>query len=157
MNNDPTGASVRARIPYESIVRRRALRLPGDARVAVWTIVNVENWSPAGPMPRAILPPPMGQPLLPDMPFLQAFYNQLQGLIVLARELDSQTEEARSEARELTRRRQEVEREGENLRARTMAHLRATYGFTSEQLIKFGINPRPRSTRRQETPVPAPE
>ena len=55
MNNDPTGASVRARIPYESIVRRRALRLPGDARVAVWTIVNVENWSPAGPMPRAIL------------------------------------------------------------------------------------------------------
>ena len=58
------------------------------------------------------------QPLLPEMPFLQAFYNQLQGLIVLARELDSQTEEARSEARELTRRRQEVEREGENLRAR---------------------------------------
>ena len=68
MSNDETGASVRARIPYESIVRRRALRLPGDARVAVWTIVNVENWSPAGPMPRAVLPPPMGAPLLPDIP-----------------------------------------------------------------------------------------
>jgi peptidoglycan/xylan/chitin deacetylase (PgdA/CDA1 family) len=68
MSNDETGASVRARIPYESIVHRRALRLPRDARVAVWTIVNVENWSPAGPMPRAILPPPMGQPLLPDIP-----------------------------------------------------------------------------------------
>ena len=25
-----------------------ACRLPGDARVAVWTIVNVENWSPLG-------------------------------------------------------------------------------------------------------------
>jgi hypothetical protein len=97
------------------------------------------------------------QPLLPDLPFLQAFYNQLQALIVLARELDSQQETARGEARELTRRRQEVEREGENLRARAMAHLRATYGFTSEQLIRFGINPRPRTTRRQETPVPAPE
>jgi allantoinase len=34
----------------------------------VWTIVNVENWSPTGAMPRAVLPPPMGQPLLPDVP-----------------------------------------------------------------------------------------
>ena len=45
-----------------------ALTLPGNARVAVWIIVNVENWSPSGPMPRAVLPPPMGQPLLPDVP-----------------------------------------------------------------------------------------
>src|SRR5690348_12671682 len=65
---DEVGASVRARVPYEPIGRRPALRLPNDARVAVWTIVNVENWSPAAPMPRAILPPPMGQPLLPDVP-----------------------------------------------------------------------------------------
>ena len=36
--------------------------------MAVWTIVNVENWSPLGAMPRAVLPPPMGQPLLPDVP-----------------------------------------------------------------------------------------
>ncbi len=56
------------RIAYESIVRRRAPRLPADARVAVWTIVNVESWNPAGPMPRTILPPPMGEPLLPDIP-----------------------------------------------------------------------------------------
>jgi peptidoglycan/xylan/chitin deacetylase (PgdA/CDA1 family) len=34
----------------------------------VWTIVNVENWSPLGPMPRTVLPPPMGNPLLPDVP-----------------------------------------------------------------------------------------
>jgi allantoinase len=36
--------------------------------VAVWTVVNVENWRPTGPMPRTVLPPPMGQPLLPDVP-----------------------------------------------------------------------------------------
>jgi peptidoglycan/xylan/chitin deacetylase (PgdA/CDA1 family) len=36
--------------------------------VAVWTIVNVENWSPGAAMPRTVLPPPMGQPLLPDVP-----------------------------------------------------------------------------------------
>ena len=59
---------IRDRLPYRPIVTRPKLRLPGDARVAVWTIVNVENWSPTDPMPRAVLPPPMGQPLLPDVP-----------------------------------------------------------------------------------------
>src|SRR5262249_26263558 len=62
------GHSVRNRVPYLPIHRRPRLRLPNDARVAVWTIVNVENWSPAGAMPRAVLPPPMGTPLLPDVP-----------------------------------------------------------------------------------------
>lgn len=68
MDDSSIGASVRTRVTYEPLHKRRALRLPGDARVAVWTIVNVENWSPLGSMPRAVLPPPMGQPLLPDVP-----------------------------------------------------------------------------------------
>ncbi|NNM75115.1 polysaccharide deacetylase family protein [Enterovirga aerilata] len=62
------GASIRRRLDYVPIHRRPPLRLPNDARVAVWTIVNVETWSPSGPMPRTVLPPPMGQPLLPDLP-----------------------------------------------------------------------------------------
>jgi allantoinase len=62
------GKSVRGRLPYVPIHRRPPLKLPNNARVAVWTIVNVENWSPTGAMPRAVLPPPMGQPLLPDVP-----------------------------------------------------------------------------------------
>jgi allantoinase len=65
---DPIGSSVRGRLDYAPIHRRPPLRLPNDARVAVWTIVNVENWSPQAAMPRAVLPPPMGQPLLPDVP-----------------------------------------------------------------------------------------
>lgn len=63
-----TGSSVRGRTPYLPIHKRPKLVLPGNARVAVWTIVNVENWSPAGAMPRSVLPPPMGVPLLPDVP-----------------------------------------------------------------------------------------
>jgi peptidoglycan/xylan/chitin deacetylase (PgdA/CDA1 family) len=66
--NDKTGDSVRRRLPYLPIHKRPKLTLPGGAKVAVWTIVNVENWSPGGTMPRAVLPPPMGQPLLPDLP-----------------------------------------------------------------------------------------
>jgi allantoinase len=68
MSNSEIGASLRGRLDYEPINQRRPLKLPGGARVAVWTIVNVENWRPTGPMPRMVLPPPMGQPLLPDVP-----------------------------------------------------------------------------------------
>jgi len=59
---------IRARAPYSAITSRPRLRLPGDARVAVWTIVNVESWSPAFAMPRTVLPPPMSGALLPDIP-----------------------------------------------------------------------------------------
>lgn len=62
------GTTLRDRLGYEPITQRKPLALPGKARVAVWTIVNVENWRPTGPMPRTVLPPPMGQPLLPDIP-----------------------------------------------------------------------------------------
>jgi len=58
----------RDRVPYVPITERPKLTLPGGARVAVWTIVNVENWDPSAAMPRTVLPPPMGQPLLPDLP-----------------------------------------------------------------------------------------
>jgi peptidoglycan/xylan/chitin deacetylase (PgdA/CDA1 family) len=60
------------RVPYSAIVDRKPLPLPGGARIAVWTIVNVEEWSIERPMPRTVLSPPMstnaGQPLLPDLP-----------------------------------------------------------------------------------------
>ena len=58
----------RDRVPYSAIVDRPPLALPGGARIAVWTIVNVEEWSIERPMPRTILSPPHGQPLLPDLP-----------------------------------------------------------------------------------------
>lgn len=56
------------RIPYLASVDRPRLMLPGGARVAVWVIVNVEVWRIDRAMPRTVLPPPMGRPLLPDVP-----------------------------------------------------------------------------------------
>ena len=61
-------SSFRDRVPYVPITMRPKLQLPNNGRIAVWTIVNVENWDPQGPMPRTVLPPPMGQALLPDLP-----------------------------------------------------------------------------------------
>lgn len=65
-SNSPLGP--RERVPYTSPGERPTLSLPGGARVAVWTIVNIEVWEPNAPMPRTVLPPPMGEPLLPDVP-----------------------------------------------------------------------------------------
>jgi peptidoglycan/xylan/chitin deacetylase (PgdA/CDA1 family) len=56
------------RVPYSAIVDRPRLTLPDGARMAVWTIVNVEQWEIERAMPRTVLAPPMGQPLLPDLP-----------------------------------------------------------------------------------------
>ncbi|RPI44735.1 MAG: polysaccharide deacetylase [Betaproteobacteria bacterium] len=56
------------RLPYSPIVDREPLKLPGDARVAVWIVVNVEVWEIGRLMPRQVLPPPTGVPQLPDVP-----------------------------------------------------------------------------------------
>ncbi len=56
------------RIPYQAIVDRPRLSLPDNNKIAVWVIVNVEEWQIENAMPRTVLPPPMGQPLLPDVP-----------------------------------------------------------------------------------------
>lgn len=58
----------RDRAPYSAIVDRPPLKLPGGARVVLWTIVNLEVWDIGRPMARQILPPPQGVPLQPDIP-----------------------------------------------------------------------------------------
>jgi len=60
--------SPRDRLPYSAIIDRPKLELPNNARMVVWTIMNVEHWDSLKAQPRTILPPPMGQPLLPDVP-----------------------------------------------------------------------------------------
>jgi allantoinase len=42
----------RKRSPYSAIADRPPLKLPGRARIVVWTIVNLEFWSIARPMAR---------------------------------------------------------------------------------------------------------
>ena len=56
------------RADFSAIVDRPPLKLPGGARIVVWTIVNFEVWDIARPMARQVLSAPTGQPLLPDVP-----------------------------------------------------------------------------------------
>ena len=58
----------RERAPFSAIVDRPPLVLPDGARIAVWSIVNLEVWDIARPMPRVMLTPPQGLPLQPDVP-----------------------------------------------------------------------------------------
>jgi allantoinase len=58
----------RERSDYSAIVDRPPLRLPDGARVAFWSIVNLEVWDIRAPMARQVLAPPTGVTHLPDVP-----------------------------------------------------------------------------------------
>ena len=56
------------RLDFSPIDQRPNLALPDGARLAVWVIVNVEEWDPTQPMPRTVLTPPAGGTPMPDIP-----------------------------------------------------------------------------------------
>src|ERR1700737_5665599 len=56
------------RISYSPIAARPPLKLPNGARMAIWVIVNVEEWDAKLPMPRTVLTPPAGGSPSPDIP-----------------------------------------------------------------------------------------
>ena len=56
-----------SRMDYIPIVDRKPLKLPGDARVVVWVILNVEEWDINSPMARQVLPAPQGVTVIPDI------------------------------------------------------------------------------------------
>lgn len=55
------------RADFSPIVDRKPLKLPEDARVAVWVIVNIEEWPFSEPMARTVIPPPQGVTIVPDI------------------------------------------------------------------------------------------
>src|SRR5438874_338378 len=56
------------RIAYSPIPDRPPLQLPNGARMAVWVVINVEEWDATQPMPRTVLTPPAGGSPMPDVP-----------------------------------------------------------------------------------------
>ena len=56
------------RFDYSPIAGRRPWKLPRGARIAVWTIVNIEEWDIEKPMPRGVLSAPQGVTTVPDVP-----------------------------------------------------------------------------------------
>jgi peptidoglycan/xylan/chitin deacetylase (PgdA/CDA1 family) len=58
----------RDRFDYVPLPARRPFKLPRGARIAVWTIVNVEEWDIERPMARQYLTAPQGVATVPDVP-----------------------------------------------------------------------------------------
>jgi len=56
------------RADFSPIFDRKPLKLPGNARVAVWPVINVEEWDISEPMSRTVLPTPQGVATIPDIP-----------------------------------------------------------------------------------------
>ena len=56
------------RAEYSPIFHRAPIKLPNSARVAVWPIINVEEWDINEPMARTVLPAPQGVSVIPDIP-----------------------------------------------------------------------------------------
>ena len=58
----------RERLEFSPIASRSPLRLPDGLRLVIWPVLALEEWDIARPMARTVIPPPQGQPLLPDVP-----------------------------------------------------------------------------------------
>jgi chromosome segregation ATPase len=105
--------------------------------------IKVNNWS----LMKSNLEPRLEQ--LP--PQVRPLQEELSTVVVEARQLEDEQENARKQFRELIRRRQELERRGEEARRRLAALLRGTFGEKCEVLIAFGLNPRiPAAARRRK-------
>jgi peptidoglycan/xylan/chitin deacetylase (PgdA/CDA1 family) len=55
------------RAAYSPLFQRPPRQLPEGARVAVWPVINVEEWDINAPMARTVLPPPQGVTVIPDI------------------------------------------------------------------------------------------
>jgi hypothetical protein len=97
------------------------------------------------------------KPFLPECPFLQAIARALEALIAEAKSLDSEQEITRGRLQEIVHQRQDLEKRGDDLRNRAASHLKGTFGFSSDALVKFGVRPPrgPRKAKPAATPVPA--
>lgn len=110
-------------------------------------------------------------PRLAEMPHLQPIHTGLLALIAEAEAMEAEQETIRGRLAILSKQRTDVSRRGEALRARVAAHLKGSLGFTSKELIQYGISPlttegRARPVRRKnnaepaevpvDTPAPAP-
>ena len=58
----------RERFDYSPMTSRRPWTLPKGARIAVWTVVNIEEWNIEKPMARQYLTAPQGVATAPDVP-----------------------------------------------------------------------------------------
>ncbi len=63
-----SGMTPAERIEFSPITDRPKLELPDGGRMILWPLLALEVWDINRAMPRMVLTPPQGQPLVPDIP-----------------------------------------------------------------------------------------
>ena len=101
------------------------------------------------------------EPRLAEMTHLQPLHAALLALVAEAEAMEAEQETIRGRLRTLSKLRADISRRGEGLRSRVAAHLRGSLGFTSNELIQFGLLPlktegRARPVRKKKEPAEAP-
>ena len=94
------------------------------------------------------------KPHLPEMPLLQEESDALDALIIRAKSLGNEQEVLTGRLREITRLRQEAQRESNDMRSRVAALLRGKLGFKNETLLGFGVPPRKRRKKAEKKVTP---
>jgi hypothetical protein len=96
------------------------------------------------------------KPHIADLPFLEPLVGDLEAVVAEIQILESEQEVAREQLTGILHRRLAVEHRGEQVRSRLGAYLRGKFGYTSEQLVQFGMTPRPRVLGRRKPAEPPP-
>ena len=96
------------------------------------------------------------EPHLAEMPHLQEIVTAIKALVDEAKKLDAEQEVARGLLQDVIHKRQDVEKRGDTLRRRAASHLKGSFGFTSDDLVKFGLRPRPTGPRKRKVPAANP-
>jgi hypothetical protein len=87
---------------------------------------------------------------IPDAPQLTAEQQEMETLLDQARGLQAEQELLRSRLRAIVTQRQETEKRGHELYSRVSSLLKGGLGFSSAQLIAYGLAPRKKRARKKE-------
>ena len=134
----------RDRFDYSPMRDRRPWTLPKGARIAVWTIVNVEEWDIERAMARQYLTAPQGVATVPDVPnWAWHDYGMRVGFWRLLDALD-QAKDPRDDGDQRAR--------GRVLRAGRAAMLDAGWEFMAHGVIQGAMHLFPTSARPSASP-----
>jgi hypothetical protein len=78
---------------------------------------------------------------LDQFPHIAPDLEEMERTLGLGRDLESRVDALRGQLREVGAELRTLTDQGEKLRARLGAHLKAKYGFTSESLVRYGFRP----------------
>lgn len=87
------------------------------------------------------------------LPTLAAEIAELEDLLTEGRALQDRYEDLRTQAREVRAQLTQLGRRGDRVRGRLGAHLRGTFGYTSESLTRYGYKPNAVTRRRSKAAI----